>query len=68
MKIIQIIPADSWWAIFKEKEEEVKVPVVCFALFDTGAIEPIVCDDGCMRQVHGMDGFLEVDREMKDDA
>ena len=63
MKIIQIIPAEGWWAFFEDGEEVVKMPVVCFALFSTGAIEPIVCDEGCMRQVHGMDGFLEIDRE-----
>ena len=67
MKMIQIMPAAGWWAIFDEttdgKTEQVRTPVVCFALFDNNAIEPIIWDRGCMRQARGVDGFVDIDRE-----
>jgi len=73
MKMMQIMPAEGWWAIFEEttpegKVEEVKTPVVCFALYDNNAIEPIIWDNGCMRSAHGVDGFVDIDREDPDES
>ncbi len=44
-KIVQIIPAEGWWALYKEADGKYwKSKVACFALFQDGSITPMDCD------------------------
>jgi len=33
-KILQIIPADGWYALYKDEDEMLAEPLVCFALVE----------------------------------
>lgn len=35
-KIIQIIPADGWFAVYNMGDSEDRIPLVCFALVEFG--------------------------------
>lgn len=48
-KILQIIPADGWCALYKDEHEMLLVPLICFALIEeNNNVQRIVgmcCDD-----------------------
>lgn len=50
-KIINIIPADNWWAVYNDKGTLLAGEIACFALVEA--------EDG-LRVVEPMDGYGEI--------
>lgn len=74
-KIVQIIPAEGWFGVFREEgEEEQLEAVVCFALVESAVDEapsviPMCWLDGEVRLCDEVEGFAGVVRsdEIEDD-
>ena len=60
MKILMIIPADGWWALFEDKDGLCGTVVVCFALTDAGRVEPMCWGNGQVRPCIGLEGFTSI--------
>ena len=71
MTILQILPADKWWAVYRDENREyVKTPLVCLALCqeDDGStrIVPMDKDDtGEIRPCRDIDSFDSIAHEIE---
>ena len=61
MKIIQIMPAEGWTAVFSSStESKTSEKLVCWALTDTGTVHGMVATKGNLPTVaENVDNFLE---------
>ncbi len=66
-RILQIIPAQGWFALIRnaESEEEDLTPLACFALFESRdegetvhMVRPMGWGDGVMQFCDELDGFV----------
>jgi hypothetical protein len=45
-RIVQIIPADGWVAVYKDDDAELRAPLVAWALRQDGEVVPLDTDPG----------------------